>query len=96
MGVGSSASNWATELIKNQKNPHGHLMGDRYTFQSSTPHKDLVSLSVSYWATYLCSIKMGLGILLFFSLLIQNIQMENMHSRLPQASELCFRKTILN
>ena len=36
---------------------------------------------------------MGLGILLSFRLLIQNIHTETRHSRLPQASELCFRKT---
>ena len=67
MGMGISASNWATELIKNQKNPYGELMGVIDIFQSSSynsfslklgcvkntpsPHKIFVSLSVSYWAT---------------------------------------------
>ena len=30
---------------------------------------------------------------MFFNLLIQNIHAETRHSRLPQASEQCFRKT---
>ena len=37
---------------------------------------------------------MGLDILLFFSLLIQNIHEETRHSRLPQVSEQCFHKTL--
>ena len=36
---------------------------------------------------------MGLDMLLFFSLPIQYIHVETRHSRLPQASEQCFRKT---
>ena len=38
MGVSISVSNWATELIKKQNNPHGQLMEGRDTFQSSSYH----------------------------------------------------------
>ena len=38
MGVDISVSNWATELIKKQKNPHGQLIWDRNTFQTSIYH----------------------------------------------------------
>ena len=36
---------------------------------------------------------MGVDVLLFISLPIQYINVETRHSRLPQASEQCFRKT---
>lgn len=52
MGVGISASIWATELIKKQKNPHGQLMEGGDTFQSSSYHSFPLFLVPDYDISY--------------------------------------------
>ena len=47
-----SASNWATELIKKQKNPHGQLIWGGNTFQSSIYHRFSLKPSFVFFFKY--------------------------------------------
>ena len=104
MGLGISASNLATKLIKKQKNPHGQLMRVRDTLQSLSYHNFPLkpgptpfikfNHSLSLLLSYIALLNQdGVWYTIVFSMFIQNIQTETRHSRLPQASEGCFHKT---
>ena len=102
-----SASNWARELIKKQKNPHGQLIWGGDTFQTSSYHsfslkpgrvKNTPSLMKFQWLSYFCMIFINLVYLKAElssqtnNLLVFYTIIFTRHSRLLRASERCFRK----